>query len=203
MNRLLAIPILAAALLAGVALPAEAGSPLGITVDDNFYDPDQATTLMEEEGIIYFWGPGGTGTVNEHTVTQDKGLFKSGPPSADDSLELLISAGKFPYYCKVHGDDMTGIVSIQPRLDNANPNTGDVEVVWATAKETGDRFDVQIRVVGRQWKSFRSNTGQKSAQIFDLGPPGAAVQWRARSKLRSNPDKRSGWSPPSEPFERV
>ena len=204
MTRRLAIPFAVAAALAGMALPAEAGSPLTITLGDNFYDPETATTLMEEEGIFYFWGPGGIGTANEHTVTQDKGLFKSGPPSTNDQLELLISAGKFPYYCKVHGEDgMTGTVAVQPRLDNANPELGDVTVVWATAKETGNRFDVQVRFNGGNWKSFRRDENRKSIQIFDFGPPGNTMEFRARSKLSSNPNKRSGWSPPSDVFERA
>jgi hypothetical protein len=203
MTRCIAILLTAAALAAGLALPAHAGSPLTITVGDNLYDPPAAQTLMEEEGIFYVWGPGGVGTANEHTVTQDKGLFKSGAPSTNDQLEILISAGKFPYHCKIHGDDMTGTVAVRPRLDNANPETGDAEVVWATAKETGNRFDVQARIDGENWLPYRSNEKHKSIQIFDFGPPGHSIEFRVRSKLSSNPSKRSGWSPPSEPLERA
>ena len=75
MKRLvLAVGVLAAALL----VPGTAGGALvNIKVDDDFYDPANATfEFPASPDARWDWDALGGGTANEHTVTQDKGLFR-------------------------------------------------------------------------------------------------------------------------------
>ncbi len=196
MSRRAALP-LAVAVLAGLALPAQAASPSLITIEDDAFDPTPAEKVLDAEGFAWEWGAGGVGTSNQHSVVQDRGLFKSGPPSTNDGFQVQASAGSFPYHCRIHGEAMTGVVRVRPDVILHDAVNGDMTVRWATARETGNRFDLRLSFNGTPVGTIRRDDRRKEVDVFNSDP--GTYEFQARSKLRSDGRKRSGWSPSSHP----
>jgi len=195
-----------AALAVGAAclIPASAvgGTTEVVTVADNSFDPE---TLPVDLGAPVHWGSLGP-TVNDHTVMQDKGLFKTGA-STSISFTRVPSAGTFPYYCRFHGDKggrgMSGVLKVEPdvgSLKSARRGGAVFQIAWADGSDTGDQFDVQYKVGNHKWKYWKKNTSQVGGLFGASGKPvtvqkGKFYRVRARSEKSSNPRKRSGWSP--------
>jgi plastocyanin len=198
-----ALCVIAAAVAAPIA-SAGGGGPFAIqfTDDPAAFDPRNATATVNPGptgagGAEFAWlGPD---TKDEHNVRQDDRLFRSGPASESfHEYQTDISAGRYHYYCEVHGSKsggMAGTVRVRPAIEGAF-------VRWAdSAAEANQRFTVEFRKQGaRRWKRWK---GATKAPRLEFGAqnkpvrvrPGQNYQVRVRTFLAGNRKKRSGWSP--------
>jgi plastocyanin len=137
-----------------------------------------------------------------HTATEDNGLWDlSGtygqtplnPPGfgPGETRERSFEAGTFSYFCEVHPVEMTGTVSIAPRVARSSTSAGPrLRVRWAPDPPAeGQVFDVQRRSA-RGWRTVRDGT-RKFAGNF----PGRHGSFRARLRSASSADAASGYSP--------
>jgi LPXTG-motif cell wall-anchored protein len=138
-----AVLALTALILLAVAAPAMAADE-SVSIGDNFYSP---ATVTITEGDTVTWTNNGQAP---HSVTADNGSFDSSPscPAAgcmengDTYSHTFSSGGTFDYFCKVHGQSMSGTVVVEaaggggggggggtggggtPTTDGQLPNTG-------------------------------------------------------------------------------
>jgi hypothetical protein len=204
MKRLaFATGLLAVALLVPSSAP---GALVNIDVLDDEYDPQEATFYFPANpSARWDWGGIGGSTTNQHTVTQNKGLFKSGAPKDTGSFEVNTSSGTYPYHCEVHGDAMTGTLNILTGFSERDADS--VRVSWATDKSTtGKRFDVRYAVDGGDFLIWQRGTRKRSKvfgnddkpEAFD--PVAHDYEFSARSiKGKPSKKKRSKYSPPADP----
>ena len=203
--------VLAAGVLAvALVIPGTApGALVNITVDDDFYDPQNATfDFPATPDARWDWdGIGPSNTVREHTVTQDKGLFKSGAPTNTGSFEVSASSGTYPYHCAVHGSAMTGTLNIL--VTSSEQDLDSLRLHWATpTTTTGNRFDVRYRIDSgpgeEPWKTWLKQTRKKSKVFgndnrptsFDLTRGDYEFSARSVKVKRNKRPKRSRFSPP-------
>lgn len=200
-----------AALTAGLILPAAAsGGAQGINVeagDANRFSPKVGTYGLISSNFGWTWGdPGDGGTsTRRHNVVQDRGLFRSGQPvrtapGPGDYFPLSASAGSFRYHCALHGGDgMSGKIKVPP--SEGPPEPDGVPINWAVdASTTGNRYDVRFKVDNAPWRNWKQGTkrqsdifGRNDDPVNFSGLKDYTIQ--ARSKLKSDPGRRSGWSP--------
>ncbi len=199
----------AAAAAASLLFASSAHAGFGpVGVGDDFFDP--STTI--EAGLtggVFSW-QWNDDINNEHNVRQDNKLFNSGAPTDDPGASfgsIELPAGKYHYYCTVHGSkngapgDMDGDIAISPLL--GSPVPGEVPITWALDNDirVGDRWEVQYRVNDGQWKTWKKNT---SALDGSFGANDKPVNYnetkeyavKVKTKLASNPDRQSKFSPP-------
>jgi LPXTG-motif cell wall-anchored protein len=133
-RRLFSFVVLSLALALGPASVAGAATKT-VSIGDNFYSPASVTISA---GDTVTWTNNGAAP---HTVTADNGSFDSSPNCPADTDACLqggdtyshtfSSAGTFGYFCKVHGQSMSGTVVVQgggggtePGPSGTLPNTG-------------------------------------------------------------------------------
>ena len=133
-RRLFSLVVLSLALALGPASMAGAASK-AVSIGDNFYSPASVTISA---GDTVTWTNNGAAP---HTVTADDGSFDSSPncpanidaclQAGDTYSHTFSSAGTFGYFCKVHGQSMSGTVVVQgggggtePGPSGTLPNTG-------------------------------------------------------------------------------
>jgi glucose/arabinose dehydrogenase len=179
-------------------------APIGITVDDNFYEPDDVTTDFDMR-VRWNWDTGGP-TAFAHNVRQDRKLFYSGAPTKTDRLTIYPSAGHYHYYCEEHGFGMDGRVKVRPIEDLSNDPVGlPFRVRWArSATQTGRYFAVRFRVDKGSgygaWRTWKRNSSKNSDNFGVGGKPvtvrsGRTYQFEARTKIAPRSDRKSAWSP--------
>jgi hypothetical protein len=84
---------------------------------------------------------------------------------------------------------------------NPAPPEGTFRPAWALdITRTGNSFDVRFKVGNGKWRLWKDDTRARRALFGKNGEPvevKPSKQYRiqARSQKRSNPAKRSGWSP--------
>lgn len=84
-----------------------AGSQQGISIGDNFFSPN---TITIRQGTTLLWTDNGG---NPHTVTSDTGAFNSATLGRGDTFSFrFTNSGVFPYHCTVHGQSMSGTVTV-------------------------------------------------------------------------------------------
>src|SRR5262245_10354351 len=121
-----ALCVIAAAVV--VPLASAGGAPTEITFTDDpaEYSPENASATVNPlttgtGGEEFVWV--GPGTLDEHNVREDNRLFRSGPASEDfHEYHTDISAGRYHYYCEVHGSKsggMAGTVRVRPAIEGA------------------------------------------------------------------------------------
>jgi hypothetical protein len=191
-----------------LAAPASAfGGAPPITVGDDFFLPDTVSPSFIGDTVTWEWDAGND---NQHNVVQDAKLFKSGAPTeVRTPFQISPSAGKFPYYCAIHGSKggagMSGVIRMAPEAFPLKGVQGAITfgVEWAVGTDTGNQFDVQYRIAGRdRWRDWKKNTAKQQGVFGKNGKPvtvkeGKTYEIRARSERSSNPTKkRSRWSPP-------
>lgn len=167
-----------------------------VTVNDDFFAPDQVTATV---GETVHWSRG-TGN-DDHNVRQDDLLFRSGAPT-DGPIDYSVdfSAGTYHYYCEVHGSEfggMDGIVKSPVKI--TDPPTGlKFTVTWAAeGTDTGSVYDVQYRIGSGVWKNWRTDTSLLSGVFGQNGSP-VAVQADKTYRFRARSQEGnavSGWSP--------
>jgi len=203
MRRL--VGIVAATTGAALALASSAHAGFGpIGVGDDFFDP--STTI--EAGLfggVFSW-QWNDDITNDHNVRQDNKLFNSGAPTDDTDTSfgsIELPAGKYHYYCTLHGSKnggMDGNIEIVPLV--GSPSPGEVPITWALDNDirVGDRWEVQYRVGNGNWKTWKKNT---SALQGTFGANDKPVNYnetkeysvKVKTKLASNPDRQSKFSP--------
>jgi hypothetical protein len=194
-----------ATLMLSLALPAAAGAgftPIG--VGDDFFSPSTIGQPVSNAEFHWAWNDN---VDSEHNVFHESRLFRSGAPTddpaarypADGNIEL--PAGKYLYFCEIHSP-MTGDIRIIPSA--AAPESGVVEITWAQDSDArvGDRWQVQFRR-GEEgpWRTWKKNTDDFGGGFGANDKPvnfnsNRAYQVRVKTKLRSNPDRQSRFSPP-------
>ena len=157
--------------------------------------------------MIWAWGDTGT-TKDTHNIREDHKLFYSGALTNDniDGFDVQASAGTYHYYCEHHGSasgGMDGVIKSKPRKSDVPPGPGldEFEITWAYDTDTGDRFDVQYRVNGGDWRNWKNDTANFSGIFGHNDRPldvqdGNTYTFRVRTEKSSNVDvRRSRWSP--------
>lgn len=180
--------------LTGVFASSVSAATTQVSVNDaRTFSPSRVTQAV---GGSVHWAASGT---DDHSVTQDRGLFTSGAPRAGVDFTRTFSAGTFPYHCTQHvSQGMRGVVAV-PAQVLAAPAGLPFTVKWASATtRTGNRFDVQYRVAAGAWKVWRSNTSTRSAVFGAQSRPVRVVRGRTysfRVVSRLSATARSGVSP--------
>jgi plastocyanin len=144
--------------LTGLLATSVSAATIDVGVNDNrTFTPRTVTTAL---GNSVHWSTTG---VDDHSVTQDRGLFASGVARSGFEFTRKFSAGTFPYHCTEHGDQgMRGVVRVAPST-KAGPQGLPFTVAWAArGTNTGSRFDVQYRVGSGAFKSWMRNTTARS-----------------------------------------
>jgi plastocyanin len=160
--------------------------------DSRTFSPSAVTAAL---GGNVHWAASG---IDEHSVTQDQGVFNSGAAAAGLNFTRTFSAGTFAYHCEKHGDQgMVGVVRVAPQVV-AGPAGLPFTVKWATAgSNTGSRFDVQYRVGSGPFRAWKTNTTARSAVFGARSQPvrvarGKSYSFRVVSRASTS---RSGASP--------
>jgi hypothetical protein len=174
-----------------------------ITFGDSFFSPAKPPPFGISQGAreVAWLGPAETNL--PHNVHQDNRLFRSGPPSTTvEEYQTDIAAGKYHYYCQVHGSKaggMDGVLKIRPVQVATGPeSTG---IVWADSEaEAKHRYRVEFRRVGgNRWKVWKKSTAQTGDVFGDGDPinanPDRQYQVRVRTFVKGDKQRRSGWSP--------
>lgn len=153
--------------------------------DDKTFSPP---SVNQSVGGSIHWAASG---VDEHSVTQDQGVFSSGAAAAGLDFSRTFSAGTFAYHCEKHGDQgMRGQVRVAPQVLSA-PAGLPFTVKWAsTASNTGNRFAVQYRVGTGAWRTWLGSTAARSAVFGARSRPvrvarGKSYSFRVRSGTAS------------------
>src|SRR5215204_5177771 len=114
--------VLIGAAAAMLAIPALAfgRATTPVEVGDNFFKPKAVTKTVGTGDVHWRWGTNGR-TLFRHNVRQDKKLFYSGrlTESNPDGFTVTPSAGKFHYYCELHGSlsgGMAGTLKVRPEI---------------------------------------------------------------------------------------
>jgi plastocyanin len=184
-NRMRLVTGLAAGAVAAGMLAATPVAAVTTTVNatnSKTFTPAAVTSAVG--GGVHWQGT----PAEEHSVTQDAGVFNSGAPRANLDFTRKFSAGTFAYHCTKHGtltSGMRGTVRVAPQTLPA-PAGLNFTVKWAAAgTNTGNRFDVMYRVGSGPWKTWRNGT---SARSMVFGGAGSVAVARGKSysfKVRS------------------
>jgi plastocyanin len=200
--------LVAGAALGLLAIPAVAfgGTTASVTVapnDANTFAPGSVSQTVGGGDTHWQWDTDGK-TFAMHNVRQDDKLFYSGKPTNNNpsGFDVVPSAGKFHYFCEVHGPSMSGTIKIKPAIfDQEKKSFG---VRWSTgSKDTGNAFDVRYRVNGGKWKVWKNDVTKGHAVFGAKHKPvrvrgGKTYDIEARSEKKSKPSKHSKWSPPAQ-----
>lgn len=192
--------VITLAIVLALLFPAGAGAVTEeVVVADFSFTPRAARILA---GDTVHWSRARS-ALERHNVRQRQELFVSGPASdaPDWQYSRIFSAGKFPYNCTLHPVQMVATVRVKPRKESA-PDGRPFTVHWASSEtNTGNVWDVQYRVDGGTWRSWKTDTARFRAVFGRDGRPvrvrdGHRYDFRVRSqKNATTPLQRSGWSP--------
>ncbi len=170
-----------------------------------------------------------TDVIAPHTITEDHGLFDlvgndvNGTPVTPSGfgpksfVDLTLVAGRIAYFCRVHPDDMRGVLSVPVTLvagpgpkpvRRAKTAAGrrrqaarrrafrrSVTVTWATQTPAeGQVFDVERRQGSGPWTPVLGGTTRTST-VVKAGPRGTVTTLRARLRRADDATRATGWSP--------
>src|SRR5882724_1448284 len=78
-----------------------------VSIRDDFFSPKNLTV---PPGDTVTWVHQGA---DAHTTTSSSNLWNSGPMHNGDSFSVTFSnLGSFPYFCQVHGQSMSGTITV-------------------------------------------------------------------------------------------
>lgn len=195
--------VLATALMAGSALAGAMAPQQQILFGDSSFSPAKPPAIDVHPGVSEVaWDR--ADTTLPHNVHQDKRLFRSGAPSAGlNQYRTDIAAGKYHYYCQVHGSKaggMDGVIKVRPSV--AAPSGDSILIRWAdSGAEPKHRYRVEFRRAGaNRWKVWKKGTAQIQDLFGEGGDPVTTsptreYQLRVRTFVQGNKKRRSGWSP--------
>jgi plastocyanin len=166
------------------------------------FDPPRVTVAV---GRVVRWT--NTDDTVPHTATENHGLWDLagdyGIPGntgfgPGESRDRVFEAGTQRYYCKIHPQDMKGVVSVPVRVEVKKLAKGRrIVMTWAAgAPAAGLAFDVQIKRGAGAWKAFRTATRDPSGRKQRHGKK---RNWSVRARLRraSDASAATDWSPPA------
>ena len=84
------------------------GTSNSITVGNNFFDPSTTTVAVGTQ-VTWTWAAGDVA----HSVTFDNGGPASPTQSSGSFSYTFTSAGVYHYHCVIHGQSMSGTVTVQ------------------------------------------------------------------------------------------
>jgi plastocyanin len=147
-----------------------------------------------------------------HTATEEHGLwdltgnYGLGQESTTgfgpgESRERAFEAGTHRYYCKVHPQQMRGVVAV-PVAVVRSALTGrrrhryrSVRITWsASPPAQGLAFDVQRRRVGGDWVGWQAATTAAAGRM--RARRGFVWEFRARLRSAADANQATDWSPP-------
>jgi hypothetical protein len=133
--------------------------------------------------------------VDGATVTDDLGLFASGPLGADQVYDRNYRwAGRYGVTVDTTSSIVHGSVDVKMRPSRTRVALGHrIALQWATARPRGYVFDVQRRAPGsRRWRSLRGGT----TELFGCVTPTRAGSYHYRARMRKRSSgAHSGYSP--------
>jgi plastocyanin len=201
-------------LLALPALATGAGKPAAeVKAEGNAFTGGLAFSppkVSVKVGQIVRWT--NTDEVVPHTATEDHGLWNltgtygktpANPPGfgPGESRQRVFEAGTQHYYCKVHPQQMKGVVAVpvtlavKPGPIKNGHTTRRVVITWASAKPVaGQAFDVQVMRAGGKWTAFRTATRDASGKLTTQGQK-VTISARARLRKANDKSQATGWSP--------
>ena len=207
----LAVGVVAGALLTLSAGPAQ-GEDRTVEADGNpfsgglQFDPPKVKVLVGERVT---WT--NTDPTVPHTATENHGLWDMtgtyGVPGnygfgPGEQRTRRFEAGTHNYYCKVHPEDMRGVVRVPVRASVKNLPDGKRKIVmrWAAkgagaGPAPGQAYDVQLRRGDEtKWRKFRNGTRERAGGRITGG---SKVTWAIRARLRKANDtsQATAWSP--------
>lgn len=104
------------------ARSARARADAAVSIVDNDYEP-RSVTITEGDSVT--WTHEGA---QPHTVTANDGSFDSGNMTSGDTFSHTFpSAGTFPYFCEVHGQSMSGSVTVEAAATGDGEGSDDTD----------------------------------------------------------------------------
>ncbi len=133
--------------------------------------------------------------VDGATVTDDLGLFASGPLTADQVYDRAYTrAGRYGVTVDTTTATVHGSIEVKMRPSRDRISLGhQIALQWATSRPRGFVFDVQRRAPGsRRWRALATGT----TDLFGCVTPAhtGSYHYRARMRKRST-GAHSGYSP--------
>jgi plastocyanin len=186
-----------------MASGALAGHGSVLVTDDKF---DEANWEAGLNGAVVSWD-WAKHLDHKHNVRQDTRLFFSGAPTKSPAESLgsfELPAGKYHYYCEVHGSKnggMDGNIEITPSADTPSPDFNPITWALDSSIRVGDRWEVQYKVGQGKWKTWKKNTADLGGNFGENDKPVNFSQLkvykvRVKTKLAAHPDRQSKFSPP-------
>ena len=186
MRRVVSVPVLVLAVLAGGLLPSAPSVALGpppIVVDNFAFSP---ASIEIQPGMTAHWEFEQSG----HTTTSLQGYWDSGTVADGGVYDRVFpSAGSFGYKCKPH-PSMTGVVKVVPLVFQEEAGW---RITWATERAPENRnYDVQVRHEDSDtWKWFRKDTHRRAAAFA----PKREGVWKIRARTSNTANETStGWA---------
>lgn len=94
-------------------------SSVRIVVADDSFSPE-LRTVNAGESIVWEW----TGS-NEHTVHFESLNLNSGSPKTSGTFQATLNtAGSFSYHCEVHGQSMSGTITVSGGTSTTGGDSG-------------------------------------------------------------------------------
>jgi len=168
-----ALPIAVAALL---ALPAGASAAnADVSVGDNFF---KERTVRIQPGDSVTWRFEGTVEHTATTFANQTKRFRSGVKQTGSFSETFADAGRFTYFCEIHGPTMSGAVEVgaSPFPDtklpvlsrlSAKPGEGTARLGFRLSERS--RVKVNLSGPSRRGVTKRLGRGKRSVVFRRLG----------------------------------
>jgi plastocyanin len=196
----LKVIVLVAVTAGALAAPAVAGPPpTEVSVVDDEFLPKNVEQILGSS-THWTWDDGGDGFMGDHNVREDSKMFYSGPFTDDPghTFTTSVASGKYRYHCEVHSG-MDGTVKARPLVGPADVDS--FVVTWGAANvQKPSRYDVKYRVGDGRWKDWVKNKTAIDREFGANDNPvdvrsGVVYGFKARTELKSNPQKSSRFSP--------
>jgi plastocyanin len=177
-------------LAVAVSAPLAVGAVVNVVMRDNFFQPVTARAAL---GDTVTWTNSG---VNPHNSASTNATVKN--PNGTPGVNLwrgpvvgsggtfsrpFRSAGRFPYYCEIHGTVMSGTVAVALNVTKSAATGGTrITVTWATAPPpSGLVFDVQRKLPGGSvFQNWKVGVTTKTTSFVTANPGTYSFRSRVR-----------------------
>jgi hypothetical protein len=146
-----------------------------VSVGDNFYD-ERTVRIQPGDGVEWSFD----GAI-EHTVTASRNQtmrFRSGVRRTGSFNQTFPDAGRFTYFCEIHGTAMSGVVEVGdppfpdtrlPVLSRLRARAGDGGVKLGFRLSERSRVKVKLSGPSRRNVTKRLGKGKRSVAFRRLG----------------------------------
>ncbi len=147
-----------------------------VTVGDNFFSPS-SLTIAAGDTVRWVNAAGGM----PHDVTSNSGAFPSSPTASSFTYEVTFNTpGQFGYFCTVHGNSMSGTITVQA----APMPEAEIELLSISVLNDGSVLQNTLQAGGNGNGNGNGNSGPQAFAQGDL------IQIEA--EIRNNGDAGSG-----------